>query len=152
MDLMTSTGAADALAHQLKILTTVGWIALIPISILLIPLLALLAIILGQVAMLLWGVLEFLPLARYEIYPILKNARQISARAEALSEKTMSGVEGIGRGYQKSVETAGRGVNKLRSATRHLGSAPAALGGAAGMLGAVGKGLWRAFKPGPKTC
>lgn len=143
MDMMPVS--VDPLSQQLSILTMVGWIALIPVALLLIPIGVLVAILLAQLAMILCGVMEFFPMARYEIYPILKHVRQITARAEALSEKATTGVENIERGCHKGKEALGHGVDAMRTFARSNAVSGVA-SGALGMLSALGRGLWRALR------
>ncbi len=110
---------------QLEILTTVSWVLLMPVGVLLV-------IVLFKLAFILHGVSEFWAVARYELYPTLKDLRQVASRAEILSEKAVTGVETL----EKGVEAAGQGVQKIK------GFSEGFAGGFGGVAGTFLKAMW----------
>ncbi len=114
---------------QLEILTTVSWVLLMPVGVLLV-------IVLFKLAFILHGVSEFWTVARYELYPTLKDLRQVASRAEILSEKAVTGVETL----EKGAVAAGQGIEKLKGFSEGFSSN---FGGVAGtFLKAMWEAVW----------
>lgn len=113
-----------AYTTELANLVRVSWYLLIPIALLL-------GIVLYKLAFIAHGVSEFLTLARYELYPTLKDLRQVASNVEVLSAKAVHGAETI----EKGLETAGRGVESVASGVKEraerfaTGSVPSFIGG-----------------------
>lgn len=74
------------LQQSVQTLTTVVWIMLIPIGLLLIAVLAKVLFILNDVG-------QFISLAQYEVYPLLKDVRQIVHRADTVTCKVENQAE-----------------------------------------------------------
>jgi hypothetical protein len=122
---------------QLDTLIMVSWILLIPVGVLL-------AIVLFKLAFLLHGASEFFSLARYELYPTIKDLRQVASRADTLSAKALSSVETLEKGFEKGAEVAGSSMGKLRSVSQGM------VGGVGTMMGTVLRSMWDALWEKPK--
>ncbi len=116
---------------QLNTLIMVSWILLIPVGVLLI-------IALFKLVFILHGLGEFQSLARYELYPTLKDLRQVAHRAEILSEKAVTGVTALEKGMEKGAEIASHGVGKLKGASAGFA------GGAGSLMGTLLRATWDA--------
>lgn len=72
--------------QSIHTLTTVVWILLIPIGLLLVAVLAKVLFILNDLG-------QFVSLAQYEVYPLLKDVRQIVHRADTMTHKVEAQTE-----------------------------------------------------------
>ena len=92
---------------ELDNLIRVSWILLIPIGVLL-------AVVLYKLAVILHGASEFMSIARYELYPTIKDLRKVAGNAEILSDKAVSGAEVVEKGLGIAEKAAERGVDNLK--------------------------------------
>lgn len=113
------------LSTQLDRLILVSWILLIPIGVFLV-------LILGKLVFILHGVSEFMTLSRYELYPILKDIRQIAERADTLSQKAVDASESLERG----IEVASQQAERLKTAAEDTVST------IGGPIGSVLRAAW----------
>lgn len=108
---------ADA---QLAHLIQVAWILLIPVGLLL-------ALVLYKVVSLLSVALELSTMARYEIYPTLKNVHRISDRLDAMSAKVSDGVDTVGKALEKVKPAFEKGAEGFKTGTEKAKSAGSTL-------------------------
>jgi len=78
--------------QELAHLFQISWIVLIPVGVLL-------SLVLYQLFLLLYGLVEFLTVSRYELTPILKDVRRTAEHVEILTNKAVSGVRGAQDGF-----------------------------------------------------
>lgn len=120
----------EAWQQSVQTLTTVVWVLLIPIGVLLIA-------VLIKVLFLLNDVGQFVSLAQYEAYPLLKDVRHIVSRADKMTEKATGYVDKM----ESKVEEMGDSMNVFkRSSSTLWGGISTGLGLA---LGSWAKGLRR---------
>jgi hypothetical protein len=122
----------DAVNQQLSNLILVGWILLIPVGVLL-------AIVLYKLAFLLHMVSEFAGMARYEVFPILKELRDTSANIEVLTKKALTTVETVESGVSAIRPALHSGSNNVKFAAKSV--VKSAENGFFGLLSGVKRAL-----------
>lgn len=97
----------DLTQQEMAHLIRVSWIVLIPGGVLL-------SLVLLQLCKLLFGLTDFLTLARYELTPALRDLRLTVEHVEALSARAVSGVKTVESGVAATgpaLRCAGRTVS-----------------------------------------
>lgn len=117
----------SAYSQLIDFFTMLCWLLLVPVAVLL-------GIVLYKIAFFLHGLSEFMTMARYEIYPTLKDLRLIADRAEVLSAKALNTAEA----FENGVHAAERGVDKVKNISESL------LGGVGTLAIGIGKAIFAA--------
>ena len=105
MDLTVSS----SVSQQLSQLIQVSWLLLIPVALMLV-------LVLHQLWTLLQGLSEFMSMARYELYPAVKDLRAVANHLEVISAKAVVGAETV----EKAAHVASKGVDGVKSSLEGL--------------------------------
>lgn len=102
--------------NALTMVYTVLWVVMIPLGLVLVAVLIRLFLLLNDVG-------DFVSHARYELYPVLKDARHLTSRIERLTQRAEDYMDSLEAGASKTGRYLGEQFGRLTSLAK-----PASLG------------------------